>query len=107
MYDFSCTDPVDMNYDVLAERTRFYKGEKVGISVMSRIIEEIRMEERREALEEGRKEGRKEGEKQRATFIVQNLLLDGTFLLEKITQVSGLTYDEVKAIAESNKAGRH
>ena len=90
MYDFSCSDPADMYYDVLAERTRFYKEEKEGISAMSKIFEEIRME------------GLIEGQKERTIVFVQNLLADGTLPMEKIAEVSDLTYDEVKAIAESN-----
>lgn len=90
MYDFSCTDPANMHYDVLAERTRFYKEEKEGISVMSKIFEEVRME------------GLIEGQKERTIVFVQNLLADGTLQMEKIAEVSDLTYDEVKAIAESN-----
>lgn len=98
MYDFSCADPADMNYDILAERTRFYKEEKEGISVMSRIFEEVRME----GLIEGRMEGRIEGQKERTIVFVQNLLAEGTLPMEKIAEVSDLTYDEVKEIAESN-----
>ena len=30
MHDFSCTDPADMHYDILANRVRFFKEEKGG-----------------------------------------------------------------------------
>lgn len=57
MHDFSCSDPSDMYYEVLAERTRFFKESKEGIQTMSKIMEDLR----RESLEEGMKEGIKEG----------------------------------------------
>ena len=48
---------------------------------------------RNEALEEGKREG--------AVNAARLMLEDGTLSLEKIASFAGLTYDEVKAIAEN------
>ena len=64
---------------------------------------------RNEALEEGKREGiavgmeagivagKKEGAKNAARLMLQ----DGTLSLEKIASFAGLTYDEVKEIADN------
>ena len=59
MHDFSCADPDDMHYGVLADRVRFFKQSKEGVEIMCRAIEEIRMQERKEGWEEGHMEGQK------------------------------------------------
>lgn len=38
MYDFSCTDPSYMNYDLLADRVRYFKEDSEGIQAMCEII---------------------------------------------------------------------
>ena len=48
MHDFSCTEPSDMNYEVLSNRVKFFKESKEGVAIMCRAIEEMRIEERRE-----------------------------------------------------------
>ena len=35
MHDFSCTQPSDMNYGILAERARYFKESKEGRNVLS------------------------------------------------------------------------
>ena len=59
MHDFSCADPDDMHYGLLADRVRFFKQSKEGVEIMCRAIEEIRMQERKEGWEEGHMEGQK------------------------------------------------
>lgn len=49
--DFSCTDPDDMNYEVLAKRARYFKQEKEGVAAMSRVFEDIKKEAARETAE--------------------------------------------------------
>lgn len=41
MHDFSCSNPDDMNYKVLAAATRYYKEDSEGMCAMSRVIEEM------------------------------------------------------------------
>ena len=44
MHDFSCTQPADMNYGILAERARYFKESKEGISIMCKAMEDMRNE---------------------------------------------------------------
>ena len=71
MHDFSCADPDDMHYGLLADRVRFFKQSKEGVEIMCRAIEEIRMQERKEGWEEGHARGRAEGhmEGQKGEFL--------------------------------------
>ena len=57
MHDFLCSDPNDMHFDILAERSRYYKENPKGVSEMCKAMEDMR----NEALERGRIEGRAEG----------------------------------------------
>lgn len=41
MHDFSCSNPDDMNYKVLAATARYFKEEKEGIRAMSRVMEKM------------------------------------------------------------------
>lgn len=54
MHDFMCSDPDDMHYDLLAERSRYYKEDPKGVSDMCKAMDDLR----NEALERGRIEGR-------------------------------------------------
>jgi len=54
MHDFLCSDPDDMHFDILAERTRYFKENPKGVSEMCKAMEDMR----NEALERGRTEGR-------------------------------------------------
>ena len=44
MQDFFCTDPDQMHYPQLAERTKYFKKEKEGVATMSSILEDMRRE---------------------------------------------------------------
>ena len=54
MHDFLCSDPDDMHFDILAERSRYFKENPKGVSEMCKAMEDMR----NEALERGRTEGR-------------------------------------------------
>ena len=54
MHDFLCNDPDDMHFDILAERSRYFKENPEGVSEMCKAMEDMR----NEALERGRAEGR-------------------------------------------------
>jgi len=86
MHDFSCTDPANMHYGVLADRVRFFKESKEGVAIMCRAMEDIRDQ----ALREGRRENMIETAK--------NLLSEGTLTIEKIAKCVGLSLDEVKKL---------
>lgn len=87
MHDFNCTKADDMNYKLMAERTRYLKENQKGIQEMCQIMEDMR----NEALEEGRKEGIKEG----AVNIAKRMLKAGKYTLEEIADISNLSLDEV------------
>ena len=54
MHDFLCSDPDDKHFDILAERSRYFKENPKGVSEMCKAMEDMR----NEALERGRTEGR-------------------------------------------------
>lgn len=95
MHDFNCTNADDMNFELMAERTRYLKENPKGVSEMCKIIEDMRKEEREEGREEGKMEGRIE--------IAKSMLLDGVLPLKKIAEYARLSLDEV----ESLQAGRN
>lgn len=39
MQDFTCTNPDDMNYPVLAQRVRYFKEDTKGVATMCRAFE--------------------------------------------------------------------
>lgn len=79
-----------MNFELMAERTRYLKENSKGVSEMCQIMEEMRTE----ALEEGRQEGIQK-EKNR---MVLRMLESGKYSVEEISNVSGLTPDEVEKL---------
>ena len=79
-----------MYYGPLADRVRFFKESKEGIAVMCRVMEDMR----KQALQEGRKEGRKEG----MIGSAKRMLAAGKYALEEISNISGLSLDEVKKL---------
>lgn len=99
MHDFNCTNADDMNFELMAERTRYLKENPKGVSEMCKIMEDMRKEEREEGREEGRKEGKMEGRIE----IAKSMLLDGVLPLKKIAEYARLSLDEV----ESLQAGRN
>lgn len=88
MHDFSCVYPDDMYYDELAERVRFFKESKEGISIMCKVMEDMR----NESLKEGMKEEKK--------LTVLRMLEIGKYALEEIAGISGLSIDEVKKLQD-------
>jgi len=88
MHDFSCTNPSDMYYGVLADRVRFFKESKEGIAVMCKVMEDMR----RESLQEGIKEG--------MINVAKRMLSAGKYALEEIANISGLSLEEVKKLKE-------
>lgn len=81
MYDFSCTRPKDMNYKLLADRARFFKEEKEGVLIMSKIMDELR----------------EQTAKEKAIQIAKDLI-DRNVSFEVIAECCQLTLEEVKAL---------
>ena len=92
MHDFSCTDADDMNFELMAERTRYLKEIPKGVSEMCKVMEDMRTQERRETRRETMME------------VAKKLLLDGTLTLEKIAEYVGLSLDEVKNLQTGHDA---
>lgn len=44
MHDFNCTRADDMNYELMAERTRYLKENPKGVSEMCKVMEDMRNE---------------------------------------------------------------
>ncbi|MCI8948181.1 MAG: hypothetical protein HFI91_14235 [Lachnospiraceae bacterium] len=88
MHDFNCTDANDMNFELIAERTRYLKENPKGVSEMCKVIEDMRTQERRETM----------------TEIALRMLRAGKYALEEIVSISGLSLDEVKSLQTGHNA---
>lgn len=84
MHDFSCTEPSDMNYEVLSNRVKFFKESKEGVAIMCRAIEEMRIEERRE--------------------VARRMLTTGKLSIEEIANCADLPIEEVKKLQNEKTA---
>ena len=84
MQDFACKNPKDMHYKVLADRVKYFKEDEKGVRVMCKAVEELC----KELYEEEKLEA------------VKRMLSDGILSVEKIAEYSGLTVEEVTALAE-------
>lgn len=78
MHDFNCTNADDMNFELMADRTRYLKENPEGVSEMCKVIEDMLKEER--------------------TEIAKSMLLDGVLSVEKISEYFKLSLDEVKKL---------
>lgn len=81
MYDLSCSNPDNMNYKELADRARYFKRDKEGQKIMSRIMEEIVNEEKIEAA--------------------KRMLDDGELTIDKIAKYLALPIEIVEKLADS------
>ena len=88
MHDFSCTQPADMNYGILAERARYFKESKEGIAIMCKAMEDMRNESVLENLKQ----------------IAVTLIALGDYTFEKIAEITNLSVEEVKRLAEGKLA---
>ena len=106
MHDLSCADPEEMNYEILSEQTRRFKGrDKEGRKMSSRLLEEWKSEIREEALEEYRntieKERLEQAEKEQNLRTARQMLRAGKLSDSEIAMYSFLTLDEVKKLKQS------
>lgn len=85
------TDSDDMNYELMAERTRYLKESQKGIQEMCQIMEDMR----NEALEEGRKEGIKEA----AINTAKRMIKRGKATLEEIAEDTDLTLSKIEELS--------
>lgn len=87
MHDFNCTDPDDMQIDLLADRARYLKESPEGVSEMCREMEIMR--------NKSRAEGRAEGELKRARETALNLRSMGMDV-EFISKAVNVSVEQVK-----------
>ena len=78
MHDFNCTKADDMNFELMANRTRYLKENPKGVSEMCKIMEDMRIESLKE--------------------VALRMLAAGKYALEEIANISGLSLDEVKKL---------
>ena len=75
-----------MNFELMAERTRYLKENPEGVEQMCKVIEDMRREEREQATRTEKK------------MTVFRMLADGMLTMEKIAEYVGLPLDEVKKL---------
>lgn len=91
MHDFSCTDPADMNYQILADRVRYFKQEKEGVLVMCRMLEEMRNETALETALKTTKE------------FALRLIIRGKDTPEEIAEITNLPLEEINHLEKTRK----
>ena len=79
MHDFNCTSAEEMNFDLMAERTRYLKENPKGVGSMCKAMEEFRVESRKEM----------------AVEMAQSLYEQGVSI-EQIAKASKVDVDTVK-----------
>ena len=82
MHDFSCPNPSDMYYKVLAERASFLKEKEEGVTEMCKIMDKMM----REAVQEERYE------------FAENLLNMRKLTKEEIARAANITVEEVEEL---------
>ena len=92
MHDFSCKEPDDMNYPVLAERATFFKKTKEGIEIMCKAMEDL--------WNQGVTEGVELGMEKKAVETAKLMLSDGEFTFDQIVKISGLSAQKVQELKE-------
>ena len=93
MQDFTCTNPNDMNYPVLAQRVRYFKEDTKGVATMCRAFEEVR----EDGKLEGKLEGKIEGARDNSFEIARSMLADGV-PYEVIAKYTKLSVEEIRAL---------
>lgn len=81
MHDFSCKNPSDMYYKILADKTRYFKEDKEGVAAMCKIVEDLIDSEKKE--------------------IALKMLQDGKLEKEEIAKYFDLTLEQVEELTNS------
>lgn len=95
MHDFNCTDASDMNYEILAEKTRYLKENPKGVSEMCKVMEDLRDVSYAEGRAEGRAEGMEQGRTEQAKIMARKLSQRGSSI-EEIADLVGFSVATVK-----------
>ena len=84
MHDFHCRKPADMHYKELRDRAHYFKETEEGVTAMCKAMEDMRKDVRKD--------------------IAREMLNDPRLSHEDIARFSGLTLEEVKALAGEKSA---
>lgn len=87
MHDFRCTNADDMNFELMAQATRYYKNTPEGVSYMCKVMEE-RIKENVDLAH---------------IEMALEMLADGTIPIEKIARFSHLSIETVQQLADEQK----
>lgn len=90
MHDFNCTDADNMNYELMAERTRYLKENPKGVSEMSKVMEDMRKEVDLKARKQ----------------IARTLILMKDLSYEKIAQSTELPIEEIEKLVEQERTSK-
>lgn len=83
IHDFLCTDPDAMNYEVLADRARYFKQNEKGVATMCKLMEDMR----------------NEAASKNARETAERMIRDGEMSLEKIAYyIPALSMEELKEL---------
>ena len=93
MADFACVDPADMHNRDIAEKVKFFKQDREGVTKMCKLMDDLVREE----AERYRMEGIAEGTAKEKINTARRLLALGD-TIEKVAKGSDLSIDEVKAL---------
>ena len=99
MHDFNCKDAKDMVNPLLAEEVRYLKETEGGRSQMSRLLEEMR----NEVAEKAKAEGKAEGNHEKAVNTALKMIAK-KYEAEEIAEITGLSLEEVRKLANNQKA---
>lgn len=94
MHDFMCADPADMTCEPLAERVKYLKTDRKGVSQMCKILEDMRAEAMEKGIEKGMEKGRLQA--------LCELVRDGALPIASAAERSGMTPEQFAALAASN-----
>lgn len=81
MHDFSCQNPNNMHYRILADKTRYFKEDEKGVAAMCKLMEDLIDSEKKE--------------------IALKMLQDGKLQKEEIARYFSLTLEQVEDLANS------
>ena len=84
MHDFSCPNPADMYYGILAERASFLKEKEEGVTEMCKIMDEMK----------------KEAVQDRNYEFVIDMLNETDMPKEQIARLAKVTVEEVEELAK-------
>ena len=91
MHDFSCPNPSDMYYGVLAERASFLKEKEEGVTEMCKTMDEMMREAAADAVQEERYN------------IAIEMIKDNEMTDEKIVKYTGMALEDIQELREELK----